>query len=1016
MKARHVSAILGVALAALALAPGPGHAWKPYTHNFSADQARLDAIDDGRVTVDGRSYALRAEVVAALRDWPAYYNAGVVGPDGFPDLTYGQAVIHPVKTGEWLRHIYIRAWLAQGDASYSAVEKSQILAFAYGFLTHAAGDMWGHTLINDFADPDHTEGVFPAFGDILTSVPKAAIAVRHVIAEGYVGDATPGFDNNPERGAAPQGDVSDDATPSYPYRSPNRFLYETLVNPATVTPVPAVRGSYADARGPVIGFFLELRDDLQEFVNYDPDPLADAINAYDDTVEDLMALECACNFGSDAATGCSNSCCPFDICTDFCDGLHDVFACPAALLELGFDIIIDTFEAFLSFVVGVTEELALAVLDSYLDAWIDDIDAGLRNWGQLGLATTRGLFDPQARRDLQNDECQYSGGEGTLLRAQCEDDVGALDVVLHEVDPFINAHLLSMIGLPDLVGDVREIVGVIADVFDDILGFIGMQFNPLQQALAQLKEWVTGLLKDLIAHVLGIDIDSLEGFLKEPSRWLCLSSTPFTLPDPLGSVTIPLFPTGSHARMDQILGLPAGHHELDPGLPEGCGRIADGVEFVPDQFAPLKNTITMSKLLLLDGAQVNQVLGDILDRTISTYAPGQDIMVTALDGETWLRLIDGDHAWRQDGAPVFGARDPAITGGIGQFPLWESCVLRPAFRTLFTDWENGTSQFPELDDPESADPVNDPNPPTSTLTRSGAFYDDGIHQFVAADNLFTHTALDTPPGKAYPAETLQLQHRAYPTPGAPSAFVTTGQPARFSLTGADGLYTLDVRSADHCHVFGKTGLCGPEETRSSQYVLDASAPVTRCANPPFDLVFDTDDRSTLEYTLTDGTLGSGVQSESATLDGYLTAAGVASLANHASLDMYLLYPGTRTVSVSATDNLGNAGTHACLFEVRPTIESMLHNLDRALDEGLLKTEGTHRSLQAKLMAAAAAAERGQCGMEANLLNAFTHEVRAQSGGGVEAVLADRLIAYALYLAAQGDPLCTERREQEGGTR
>ena len=40
---------------------------------------------------------------------------------------------------------------------------------------------------------------------------------------------------------------------------------------------------------------------------------------------------------------------------------------------------------------------------AYLEAWIDDIDEGLRNWADVGLATTRALFDPQTRRDVQND-------------------------------------------------------------------------------------------------------------------------------------------------------------------------------------------------------------------------------------------------------------------------------------------------------------------------------------------------------------------------------------------------------------------------------------------------------------------------------------------------------------------------------------------------------------------------------------------------------------------------------------
>src|SRR6266516_6064427 len=192
--------IAALALAALALCvtPRAGGAFKPYTHSYSASQALTDAVDDGFVTINGRNYPVRSEVLAALRDWPQYFNAGVIGPDGFPDVLYGQAVIHPVDTGKWLGHLFSKAWEAQADATLTAPEKSQILAFTYGYLTHGAGDMWAHTLINDFSG-----GVFPPWAKVLNSISNASIAARHLILECYIGDATPGYDGNPDRGPAP---------------------------------------------------------------------------------------------------------------------------------------------------------------------------------------------------------------------------------------------------------------------------------------------------------------------------------------------------------------------------------------------------------------------------------------------------------------------------------------------------------------------------------------------------------------------------------------------------------------------------------------------------------------------------------------------------------------------------------------------------------------------------------------------------------------------------------------------
>ncbi len=108
----------------------------------------------------------------------------------------------------------------------------------------------------------------------------------------------------------------------------------------------------------------------------------------------------------------------------------------------------------------------------------------------------------------------------------------------------------------------------------------------------------------------------------------------------------------------------------------------------------------------------------------------------------YLRLIDGDHAWRRDGLPVFehhvvGQDGQERKGGDGHFPIWSSCVLRHgnALQSLFRDWENpwqGTrgplpgmedlvdqNQFIPLGDAPLPDDTNDPYPPQSTLTSSG---------------------------------------------------------------------------------------------------------------------------------------------------------------------------------------------------------------------------------------------------------------------------------------------------------
>ena len=83
------------------------------------------------------------------------------------------------------------------------------------------------------------------------------------------------------------------------------------------------------------------------------------------------------------------------------------------LLDLGYDAIVAK-------IWGKVEEsakyLAEIVFASYLDRWAEDIESGLQDWGTFGLALTKGLFDPHARRAYQNENCRGLGeGEAEVL-------------------------------------------------------------------------------------------------------------------------------------------------------------------------------------------------------------------------------------------------------------------------------------------------------------------------------------------------------------------------------------------------------------------------------------------------------------------------------------------------------------------------------------------------------------------------------------------------------------------------
>lgn len=168
-------------------APATAMRWKINTHLYAANVALADALNDGMVTIAPfGEFPVAPAALAALRENPAAYRAGVLGPDMFPDMFVGGWFIHSdhsIPEGwisdSWLRHLWARAreWP-------DATERNKVMAFAYGFLTHGAGDMFAHTWVNEKAD-----GAWVSFEG-----KDRSTAFKHVVLEGFVGEHTPQTD------------------------------------------------------------------------------------------------------------------------------------------------------------------------------------------------------------------------------------------------------------------------------------------------------------------------------------------------------------------------------------------------------------------------------------------------------------------------------------------------------------------------------------------------------------------------------------------------------------------------------------------------------------------------------------------------------------------------------------------------------------------------------------------------------------------------------------------------------
>ncbi|HYR36750.1 MAG TPA: LEPR-XLL domain-containing protein, partial [Burkholderiales bacterium] len=818
-------------------------AFKPYTHVEIAKDVRDDILPDGKLTIDGQEYVVHPKIVAALRDHEDYYYAGAVGPDGFPEFVFGQSILHPGDNATWLTRVLDMAWEAQDNPWFSADEKSEILAWSYGFLTHSAGDHWAHTLINEFG-----QGIFPAVSEIVDSLTtdqrELANALRHFLAEAYVGDATPGFDADPARTLLPDGDISDDSTPGIAFDAPTHFIYEALIRPFAEDPTPLVHAKLGDdgvlsvdgathaitrSSGSFIddgftvghkittaGFgsaanngvfhikavtatLLTLEETtlvtetpsaasgdetIQVFVPYTAKTtitVNDATNTFerasgsfkddgfvagqrftpygvhayngDYLVKSIsedgkkLTVQEDLNSGYEVGTGDEQLIVQGSrgVLLDGVFKLRDKIETEALKLgpRLDFGLEVTQLAAFLAGDPLVTRPSFDNLLNAYLYNWVDDINAGIQDWADVGLAFTKAMFDPQARRDLQNDIGASKGADGlTGLRAEAEDGVGIIDVLLQQLDDpnldhnvrdgYINRHLLSMAGLPDVAADVRAALHDVSEFIGNLLEPLQMAFLPIEAAVDQIHDFVTNFIKEQIEDVFNIDFEVFE-FLTKLNSKMDLATI-----DLAGHV-IPIFQPGDHEKLDADMGLTGAHHLPFPGtsttvtLPGATftfytgaqGALTNATHFDKGSFPAYDNSVTLGKMLLLmedtddgvgggtagDGqlsALFSRILTDLNGGTPVTYdfsklnlngAHGGDVLTATLqgvpgtEGRPWLVSIDGDHVWRADSTTtetaLFRVSTQDDTPSVAQ---WQTTVDAGAQYRVYATWAANVTQ------------------------------------------------------------------------------------------------------------------------------------------------------------------------------------------------------------------------------------------------------------------------------------------------------------------------------------
>ena len=157
----------GVLALALLAACHAVDAFGPKTHLWIADQILADLRNGCNVRLASGAYRVAADLCAAITSNPESFYAGALGPDLYPDIVSGQNTTHSGVKDGWTAADFLEHVTASADTPSSR-------AFAAGYLTHAAGDIFGHSYVNAYAGDDWN------LGD------ERVVELRHSVIEKYI--------------------------------------------------------------------------------------------------------------------------------------------------------------------------------------------------------------------------------------------------------------------------------------------------------------------------------------------------------------------------------------------------------------------------------------------------------------------------------------------------------------------------------------------------------------------------------------------------------------------------------------------------------------------------------------------------------------------------------------------------------------------------------------------------------------------------------------------------------------
>jgi len=495
--------LLGVlVLGILANAP-PALAWKPTTHVYLGQQALKDALDDGKVSIyrvdykNGKvlskigDYPVDSDILSALKEYPSHYRAGILGPDAYPDILTGQQVIHPdpeltnIASGSnaWLTYLWT-ATNTQGNNK----------AFVVGYLTHAAGDMYGHTFINNFTG-----------APFKSSPPEGPEnGIKHILVEGYIDkrldkrELDSNFFNVSIAGV-------------------ENFIYDKMVDAKPGTPLDTylLKKGGGGTEFSVPRIYSTLRARLDADIKAYDAKKADYDRRYDEKIR------------------AANACKPLD------------FSCSATVLRAQALAIQTEKAAYVT---------ANGLIVTYKEYWRADIDSGLKAWPQVSHEVAKALFfNPERKTKVDDAE--------RILKN------------------YVTNHLISMSGAPDAVGQFAALAGKISDIIAQVIP------DFLVAPIRQLKN---DIYNAIIKSATGMTKEELKTYLENPETYFDK-----------------VFTTGSGEKVN-LQTFNKKYLQIND-----TGYTNPNESFDYQKFPPAYNTVTMSKLILLNKNGVDKLLADL---------------------------------------------------------------------------------------------------------------------------------------------------------------------------------------------------------------------------------------------------------------------------------------------------------------------------------------------------------------------------------------------------------------------